>query len=366
MIYKFFIGKKLLKRLNLGVLITAIIIVLFGCMNIYSVGGRYYMKLQLTWLMLGLITVYVILLFDYMFLQNIAGILYWFSIFLLLLNDFLLGSTTKGATSWIKFGNRAIQPSEFAKLALIIMLSKKLDDMEGNINEPKNFIILVIYALIPMILIVIQPDMGMTMVCFFTVLGIFFAAGLNLKIIIGGLNGILALVAIIWNSPLMKPYWKGRLVSFLNPEKYELDYGHQLIESQRGIGSGGVFGTGFLRGKQFKFVPEAHTDFIFSVLGEEWGLLGGIFLLILYGVLIYNMINTARKSKDIFGTMLCVGIISSLLFSVLQNIGMTIGIMPITGITLPFMSYGGSSMLTNFMSIGIVLNVGIRNKKLNF
>lgn len=372
MLEKLKVDKKLARYLDIPVLITAILIVAYGMVNIYSAThfkvGIYYLRLQSFWLVLGLILIYIILLFDYSFIANYANVIYWMGIGLLILNDTVLGHTAKGATSWIAIGNRAIQPSEFAKLGLILMLAKKLDDMEGNINNLKNFFILTFYAVLPMLLIVIQPDMGMTMVTFFIVLGIFYIAGLNGKVIVGGLAGIMGVVALVWNSPMMKPYWKVRLLSFMNPEADQLGSGLQLIQSKIGIGSGGIFGKGFLKGTQISggFIPEAYTDFIFSVVGEEWGLIGALVLLLLYAILIYRFIKIAKNSKDIFGSIICVGVVSTFLFSILQNIGMTIGIMPITGITLPLMSYGGSSILTNFMAIGLVLNIGMRRKKINF
>lgn len=364
------LNKKLLRELDYISIIFAICIVIFGCLNIYSATykdyGIYYPKLQIAWLILGLITVYFILIFDYILIKNYAVLIYWAGVVFLFLNDFVLGSTTKGATSWIKIGSLGIQPSEFAKIGMIIMLAKKLDDMEGKINNPKNLATLIFYAAVPMLLIVIQPDMGMTMVSFFIVLGIFYCIGLDQKIIIGGLTSVILLIVGVWNSPIMKTYWKGRLTSFLHPEQYELGYGLQLIQSKLALGSGGILGRGFGKGIQFNSVPENHTDFIFAVLGEEWGLIGGLVLILLYGVLIYRLIVIAKNSKDLFGTVICVGFISNLLFSIMQNIGMTMGLMPITGITLPFMSYGGSSLLTAFMALGLVLNVGMRKKKINF
>ncbi len=364
------LNKKLLRELDYSVIIFAICIVAFGCINIYSAMnkdyGIYYPKLQIAWLIIGLIAVYVILLFDYILIKNYAVLIYWAGVVFLILNDFVMGSTTKGATSWIKIGSIGIQPSEFAKIGMIIMLAKKLDDMEGKINEPKNLFQLIFYAAVPMLLIIIQPDMGMTMVSFFIVLGIFYCIGLDSKVIIGGLTSLVLLIVGVWNSPIMKTYWKGRLTSFLHPEQFELGYGLQLIQSKLAIGSGGIMGRGFGKGVQFQNIPENHTDFIFAVLGEEWGLIGALILLFLYGMLIYRLIKTAKNSKDIFGTVICVGVISNLLFSILQNIGMTMGLMPITGITLPFMSYGGSSLLTSFMSLGLILNVGMRKKKINF
>jgi len=369
-IQKLKLNKKLLRELDYVSIIFAIFIVIFGCLNIHSATnkdfGMYYLKLQIAWLILGLITVYLILIFDYILIKNYAVLIYWAGVIFLILNDFILGSTTKGATSWIKIGSLGIQPSEFAKIGMIIILAKKLDDMEGKINNPKNLFTLIFYAAVPMLLIVIQPDMGMTMVSFFIVLGIFYCIGLDSKIIVGGITSIMLLIVGVWNSPIMKPYWKGRLTSFLNPEKTQLTYGLQLIQSKLALGSGGIFGRGYGKGIQFNSVPENHTDFIFAVLGEEWGLIGALLLILLYGILIYRLIKIARNSKDVFGTVICVGFISNLLFSIMQNIGMTMGLMPITGITLPFMSYGGSSLLTGFMALGLVLNVGMRKKKINF
>jgi rod shape determining protein RodA len=248
------------------------------------------------------------------------------------------------------------------------MLAKQLEDMEGNINSVKNIAKLTMYALIPMALIVKQPDMGMTMVCFFAVLGIYFISGLNFKVILGGILGVTILGTIAWNSSLIADYQKMRIVSLFNPEKYEASYSLQVTQSKIGIGSGGILGKGFLKGTQISggYVPESHTDFIFSVVGEEWGLIGCLVLILFYVIIMYRSIKIARESKDIFGTMVCVGIISTMLFSVFQNIGMTVGLLPITGITLPFMSYGGSSMLSAFIELSLILNIGMRRKKINF
>ncbi|SCN21736.1 Rod shape-determining protein RodA [Clostridium sp. N3C] len=375
MLDRFTLNKKLIKHFDFGIVFVAVLIVLFGCINIYNAtGGKlgfYYVKLQLLWLLVGLTVMYIVVIIDYTILSNYAPLIYWAGVVLLIYND-LTSKAVNGASSWISIGSRAIQPSEFAKLGMIIMLAKKLEDMEGNINNVRNFFTLTFYALIPIVLIVVQPDMGMTMVCFFIVLGIYFMSGLNVKVIVSGLIGIVILIAGVWNSGLMRAYWKKRLTVFLNPESDELGDGLQLIQSKIGIGSGGITGNGSKIGEKAvtgfvsQFVPESYTDFIFAIVGEKWGLIGGIFLLILYFTLLFKIIKIARRSKDIFGNVICVGIFSSFLFSVIQNIGMTIGILPITGITLPFMSYGGSSLLTNFIALGLVLNIGMRKKKINF
>ncbi|MBU3144892.1 rod shape-determining protein RodA [Clostridium sp. CF012] len=378
----FRINKKLLKHLDFGIIIICIIIMLFGSLNILSATQYIYrgnnivsttinfhfLKMHLLWLMVGLFVMYLILLIDYKVIQGYANIIYWCGIFLLLLNA-LFPVKVNGAESWLKLGPLPqFQPSEFVKIALIIMIAKQLDEMEGNINNIKNFLILSVYSIIPVIFLLKQPDMGMTMFLFFILLGMFFIAGLNSKAIVGGLIGVSAAIALVWNSGLIRIYQKNRLISFLYPDLDPLGTGLQLTMAQIGIGKGGIFGTGFLKGSWAAVgsTPESSTDCIFSVLGEEWGLVGAIFLLTLYGLLIYRLIKIAKDSKDIFGTMLTAGIISMFLFSILQNIGMNIGIMPITGLTLPFMSYGGSSIITTFICIGLVLNVGMRRKKFNF
>lgn len=369
MLNKLKIDSKLLKEMDWTIIITSILILLYGALNIYIASGPKNTKLQLLWLLLGLVVVYVILLIDYSIIQNYVGILYWGSV-AMLLSTRVLGTVVNGAKNWIAIGNRAIQPAEFAKLGMMLMLAKKIDQMEGNINNFKNIATLAFYCAVPMILIVVQPDMGMTMVCFFIALGILFAAGLDMKVILGGLLSVVVAIMAVW--PFIPGYMTRRITSFINPEGGDPDAALQLMQSQIGIGSGGFFGAGFnLRQNATssyvsKFVPEAHTDFIFSVLAENWGYIGAVILLLLYGILVYKFIQTARESKDIFGSMICVGVASTFLFSILQNIGMTIGIMPITGITLPLVSYGGSSVLTTFMSIGLVMNVSMRKKKIVF
>lgn len=373
MLERFKISPKLWKQFDFVIFITSVIIVIFGTMNIYSAskyfnGSNYYLKTQLAAFALSLAIGYIILVFDYSVIQSYANIIYWFGIALLVINDTVFKHfAVNGAASWIKLGKFSFQPSELAKLGMIIMLAKKINDMEGNINNRKNLLILIFYAVLPMILIIIQPDAGMMMVCFFIVLGIFIAAKLNYKIIIGGFAGIALLLAVVWNSSLMQGYWKDRIESFIYPEKYELSTSLQQTRSKIGIGSGGVFGDGYMKGYiQSGMVPETSTDFIFSVVGSEWGLAGGLFLLTLYAILLTRFLKIAKSSKDIFGSMICVGVFSSFLFSIFQNIGMTIGLLPITGITLPLMSRGGSSMVTNFMAIALVLNIGMRKKKINF
>lgn len=376
MLKKFIIEKKLLKQLNFSALIVMVIISAFGIINILSATGytttgvvNYKSAmLQTAWLIIGLIIIYIILVFDYSVLGSYAYVLYWICNALLLFT-FVTANAIKGSKNWITLiGDRAIQPSEFAKLALIILIAKKIEDMDGEINKPKNFLKLMIYILIPMVLILAGKDMGMTMVIFFMVLGMFYIAGLNLKVIFGGFFGLIVLIAVVWFCGIIQPYQKTRIISFINPKADTLSSNYQKDGSVMAIASGGIFGDGFSQGTLVhgSRIPEDSTDFIFTVVGEEWGLIGTLALLLMYMILLTKLINIARNSKDIFGTVMCAGIISGMIFSIVQNMCMAIGMLPITGLTLPFFSYGGSSMLTNCIGVGIILNVGMRKKKINF
>lgn len=369
------IDKKDLKELDFGMLLSAVAILVFGAFNIYTATSSYYAKLQLIWLLLSLGVVYVILLMDYRKVYKIVDVLYWIVVLMLI---FVLFTTkVKGAAGWFSIGTRGLQPAEFAKLTTMLMVGKQLHKVDGNINNLKNFITVTIYALIPVILMLLQPEMGITMITFFIVLGIYFVMGLSLKVIFAGFGFIGLAVLVVLKTSFLPSHWSDRLTSFLFNEGSELGINYQLSRSVISIGSGKLTGkfnfSQFLEdmtsGSQsstqfFNRVPENHTDFIFSVLAENFGLIGGVTLLLLYGYLLFRMIRVARKTEedDIFGKCIAVGVFSSFLFSILQNIGMTMGIMPISGITLPLVSYGGSSVLTTFIAIAMVLNVGMKKK----
>lgn len=372
---QFKLDVRLIKDIDKTLLFSMISLVLYGILNIYlcTKGGKYdgVALKQFVWLVISLIILYLFLSIDYTIMMNYVPLFYWGSVLLLIATMFI-GSEINGAKGWIKFGPVSLQASEFAKIGIILMLAKKLEEMEGKINNVKNFFTLVFYAGVPVLFIIIQPDMGMTMVSFFIVLGIFFVAGLDMKIIGGGLASLALAIIIVLNSSLMPAYQKSRFTGFMNPEADYAGNGYHLTQSLIGIGSGGILGSrpslkaDGSTGYAAQNVPEVHTDFIFSAIAEQLGLLGAVFLLILYGFLIFEMIAIARTSKDICGSVICVGIVSYFLFAICQNIGMTIGLLPITGITLPLISYGGSSLLTTIMSVGLVINVGMRRKKIHF
>ncbi|WP_312654036.1 FtsW/RodA/SpoVE family cell cycle protein [Proteiniclasticum sp.] len=368
-----FLDKKELKELDFGMLLSAVAILIFGVFNIYTATSIYYARLQLIWLVLSLGVVYVILLMDYRKVYKIVDVLYW--IVVLLLVVVLFTTKVKGAAGWFSIGTRGLQPAEFAKLTTMLMVGKQLQKVDGNLNNLRNFVQVTIYALIPVVLMLLQPEMGITMITFFIVLGIYYVMGLSMKVILSGFGFIGLSVLVVLKTNFLPSHWSDRLTSFLFSEGSELGINYQLSRSVISIGSGKIAGkfdfgqfitdmSGQAQASTqfFNRVPENHTDFIFSVVAENFGLIGGIALLLLYGILLYRMLRIARKTDTIFGRCIAVGVFSSFLFSILQNMGMTMGIMPISGITLPLVSYGGSSVLTTFIAIGMVLNVGMKKK----
>lgn len=372
---KYKLDFKKIRDIDKVLLFCTIALVLFGILNIYlctkGERGFFFAKRQLIWFVASLIALYIFMAVDYRVIYNYVPIFYWGGVLLLIATRFL-GSVRGGAKGWLVFGPVSLQPAEIAKIGMILMLAKKLEEMDLEINNLRNFFTLVFYAAVPVVFIIVQPDMGMTMVCFFIVLGIFYIAGLDIKVIGGGLLSLVIGIVLVWNSGLIENYQKTRITSFMNPEANMAGSGYHLSQSLIAIGSGGILGNrssianDATSGYAAQHVPEVQTDFIFAQIAEQWGLIGVILLLVLYGFLISRMINIARTSKDVFGSIICVGIVSYFLFAILQNIGMTIGLLPITGITLPLISYGGSSLLTTVMSIGLVLNVGMRRKKIRF
>lgn len=367
------LDRKELKELDFSILLTAIAILFYGVFNIYTATNIYYARLQLIWLGLSLVTVYVILLMDYRKVYKIVDFFYWVVVLLLVL--VLFQDAVKGASGWFSIGSRGFQPAEFAKLTTMLMVGKELQKVDGNINTVKNFFRVTFYAAVPVVLILLQPDMGITMIMFFIILGIYYAIGLHLRVILGGFAFIGVSILVVLQTNFLPAHWSARLTSFFFNEGSELGINYQLSRSIISIGSGQVSGkvdigrflseltSGTQQSTQFFHrIPENHTDFIFSVLAENFGLIGGLALLLLYGFMMYRMIRIAKNSEDIFGSTIAVGVFSSFLFSILQNVGMTMGLMPISGITLPLISYGGSSVLTTFIAIGMVLNVGIKKK----
>jgi rod shape determining protein RodA len=362
---------KLLKNIDYNILIIIIVLVVFSILIISSAthatapgGNFYYTKIQFLWFCVGLLAMFIIMAIDYHSLAHWANVIYILNIGALILVIFL-GKEKLGAQRWIPIGPFGLQPSEFAKIAIIITLAAMLDK-KRSINSIKDLFPVLLHVALPILLISKQPDLGTSLVLLAIVMGMLFVGGIGYKLMAGLIAvGILS-IPILWN--FLEGFQKKRILIFINPNLDPLNSGYHVIQSKIAIGSGKLFGKGLFKGtqNQLNFLPEQHTDFIFAVLGEELGYIGGIILFILFFALIYRTLMIAYKARDLLGTYIVTGVAAMWTFQIMVNIGMTLGIMPITGIPLPFMSYGGSSFIMNMMAVGLVLNVGMRRQKILF
>ncbi|MBF0145844.1 MAG: rod shape-determining protein RodA [Magnetococcales bacterium] len=283
---------------------------------------------------------------------------------LLLIGVFLSGTIGMGARRWLEIGVLNLQPSELMKVALVLALARYFHDrsVSSGISIADLFIPLLMIAL-PTILIVKQPDLGTSILLSAVGMAVIVAAGLEWKIFIAVITLLGASMPMGWN--MMHDYQRRRILTLFSPEKDPLGAGYHIIQSKIAIGSGGIFGKGFMAGSQsqLNFLPERHTDFIFSVLAEEWGFVGGLLLLITYCMIILRTLIIASTASDRFGLLSVVGLTALFAFQVLVNMGMVIGLLPVVGIPLPMISYGGSSMLTLMMAMGLIAHVSIHSKQ---
>jgi len=271
------------------------------------------------------------------------------------------GMITSGAQRWIRMGSLSFQPSEFVKISLIIALAKffeKPPNREGfNLKDlPIPFLFLVV----PLVLILKQPDLGTAIILFLVLFSVLLFVKVRWSsLLILALSGA-SILPLLWR--FLKEYQKKRIYTFFNPSLDPLGSGYHIIQSKIAVGSGGIFGKGFMKGTQCKlgFLPEQQTDFIFSVLAEEWGLIGSLLVISLYVVLIFWGLRIAVSAKDRFGAILAFGVVAMLFWHVFINIGMVVGMMPVVGIPLPLLSYGGSFMVSTLMGVGLLLNVSMR------
>jgi rod shape determining protein RodA len=274
-----------------------------------------------------------------------------------------LGDTAKGATSWLQIaGVRLFQPSEPAKLVTILIMAAVISKYKGEIRSASDVGRVLAYLAVPLALIMLQPDLGTGLVFVAITMGMLLVGGMRPRwFLVFALVGAV-LVGVVLQGHLLEKYQEDRLLVFVDPGRDPRGAGYNLEQSKIAIGSGELTGKGLGSGTQgnLNFLPERHTDFIFSVLGEELGFLGGVLLLGLYLALLVTALEIAASSSDLFGSLIAVGLIAMWLFQILENMGMTIGLMPITGIPLPFMSFGSSSMITNLVGTGMLLSVWAR------
>lgn len=373
-------NKKMLRNLdwsfvtNIYVILGISLLLLSSASRIIASDPFYYFKKQILWIIIGTAVFVLTATLDYNSLFKYANYLYGLNL-VILLGVLLVGRTAKGAQRWISIGPFDFQPSEFAKLIIIVSLAAFLAKRQGKLNRLRDFIPPFFFTAIPMLLILKQPDLGTALVFIAILFGMMFVAGAR-PIILGGLIlGGIAVAAVALYAHFkygvhlpLKDYQLMRLVIFINPQLDPLGSGYHVIQSMVAIGSGGLLGKGFMHGTQVQlnFLPEHHTDFIFSVVGEEFGFVGAVVILLVYFSLLYKAVRIAIEAKDVFGALIVSGIVSMFAFHLLVNMGMTMGIMPVTGIPLPLLSYGGSTMLTMMMALGLVVNVNINKQRLMF
>ena len=316
-----------------------------------------YVKQQSLFMMIGIILMLAISKVDYSWYYKKTNLILTVCLFLLILVLIPgIGSIRNGSRSWFGIGSFGVQPSEFAKLGLIIFTAKYLSQNNKFLKDIKKGVLPILLVLFTIFgLIMLQPDFGTGMIIVVSILAMLFIAGVNMKFFIGlGILGIGGIVGLI----LIAPYRMDRITSFIDPWKDPLGTGFQIIQSLYAIGPGGLLGQGFLNSRQKQFyLPEPQTDFIFSIISEEFGILGVIIVSGLFLMILYRGIRIALNEKDPFPKYLAFGMIFQILIQAVMNLMVVIGLIPVTGVTLPFLSYGGSSLLVSMISIGIILNI---------
>jgi rod shape determining protein RodA len=331
-----------------------------GLVNIYSAAGEGLALIQVYGIALGLVALLVTLSIDYRTITDKSHLLY-LAIIALLIYVLFFGEVRGGSRRWIDFGSLNLQPSEFAKAALALLLAKFLGDSRRGALARSDLLTAVALTALPFIAIYLQPDLGTAATLLPVLFAVAYAAGLPLRIF--GMVALVGLLAapVAWQFAL-KDYQKERIATFLNPEQDARGAGYQQIQARITVGSGGPWGKGFQQGTQgqLRFLPVAHNDFIFSVLAEEHGFKGVLVALALYLFIILRALDSARLAKDRLGAFLVLGVLASFAFQVIYNITMSAGLAPVKGLTLPLMSYGGSSMIATMAGFGLILNVRMR------
>ncbi|MES9997031.1 rod shape-determining protein RodA [Desulfovibrio aminophilus] len=361
------IDRRLLFHVNWPLLGLTLLLFLCGVMNLYSASGfrlgegmsvdTFYQK-QLIWGLMGLCGMICMTFFDYKHLRAAAWPLFWVTVALLAAVPFA-GKTIYGARRWLDLGFMSFQPSELAKICILIIGARILSLEKERLGFFKLFCILAV-GLVPAGMVILQPDLGSGLSILMLLGGLILYRGLTPRVFKTALIAIPSLLPLAWFG--LHDYQKRRILSFLDPATDPLGAGYHIIQSEIAIGSGQFWGKGFLAGtqSQLRFLPEKHTDFAVAVFGEEWGFLGMMLLLATFCVFLYQLVVIARDPRDLFGSYLAAGIFFYFFWQILINMGMVLGLMPVVGIPLPFISYGGSATLVNFCLIGLALNVSMR------
>jgi rod shape determining protein RodA len=335
-------------------------IVFFGLITMYSfVDSNQLFTKQLTWFLASVFVFVVLSSIDFKFLRRTESIvsLYLLSIFLLL-TLFIIGKAVKGSQSWFDFGIFSFQPVDLAKLILVLTLAKYFSRRHIEIRNVRHIIISGIYALIFFILVALQPDFGSSIIIFLIWFGMVMVSGISKKHLIAvSLTGIIVF-ATLWGFAF-KDYQKDRILTFINPLHDIRGAGYNAYQSMITVGSGEFFGKGIGYGTQsrLKFLPEYQTDFIFAAFAEEWGFVGVLILFICYGVLISRILSVAKKGATNFETLFAIGFSILIMSHFIIHVGMNVGLLPVTGLNMPFMSYGGTNLLVLFIGVGILMSM---------
>ena len=356
-------------HVDIALVVSSLVLAVTGAFMVYSATrgnnpelyDRSYLNRQLLFVGVGSAAMIGTAYIPYRRLRDWVPMVFWAGMILLFLVLTPLGVERNGTRAWFEFGSFQLQPSELCKIAYIFMMANYLERFNGrlDIRQLGNALLL---GVIPIGLILLETDVGTALVFIAITMGMLLVAGAQAKhIFVLTIVGIF-LAALVWSSGLLQDYQQDRLTSFIDPESSQTEAAYQQTQAQIAIGSGGLTGQGFGQGQQTRgeFVPEQHTDFIFSVIGEELGFVGSLIVLGLFGILMWRCMRTARKSPDLLGTLISCGVMTLFAFQMFQSVGMTLGIMPITGIPIPFVSYGGSSSISSFVGVGLVLNIHMR------
>ena len=348
---------------------SSTLLLILGLLMVYSTTQSSPTNLlgrQLIYSIIGFIVLFSLAFFDYRKFRKSTGILYILIILSLIL-VWVFGRDVRGSTRWIDLGIFRLQPAEFAKLVMVVIMAKFLDQIGEKIKDLRYVILSAVYVGIPAVLVLIEPDLGSALVIFFTWLGMLLCSKMNKKHIVVLLLSIVVVSSFGWFF-VLRDFQKNRIYTFLDPGLDPQGRGYNVLQSIIAVGSGSLTGRGVGRGlqSQLKFLPERQTDFIFASTAEELGLLGSLFILGMFGILFFRLVRAAKFARDNFGMYITLGVFFMLLSQVLINIGMNIGILPVTGIPLPLLSYGGSSLLVTMAALGLIQSVVARQKALKF
>lgn len=366
-------GRVLAFRLDYGLVVATLVVAVIGVVIVYSAtrselllagdSPHYYLDRQAAYVVVGIVVMAVLAASDYRWLENAAAVLYGLLV-VALLSVFVIGSSALGATRWVQVGPVQLQPSAFGTIVLVVVVGAFCARRPEGLERADLFRALGLCA-VPILLVVKQPDLGSGIVMSVVLLVMLIVAGIPNRylvlLVVLAVGGIAAIIRL----GILKPYQVARITSFLHPSANSQTTTYNLHQSVAAIGSGGLWGTGLFHGPQtnLAYVPSQQTDFIFSAVGEQLGFVGAVTVLVLLGIVAWRMLRVAQTTRDPFGRLLATGCFTLIAFSAFENAGMSMGIMPVAGIPLPFLSYGGSATVAFFAAVGVTLSVQLHRQQ---